>query len=297
VASVGGVHAALTDWKHPDTGVTRRILVLGFDPSKEVLRMPAVQEQQHVIRLPDMVLFDAASRKEYGPVAAEFRAGRQVSTEIGRHMVTVAGLFEMGTSFGVDGTVITSDVNFLRMLPRRPSGLIDIGLVRLAPGAEVEPVRQALDAYLPADVEVLTKRAYIDREMAYWGQTTPIGFVFAFGAIMGIVVGIVVVYQILFADVSEHLAEYATLKAIGYRNHDLAMIVLQEATILALLGFVPGWLLSTWLYGVTQRATFLPLSMEPDLFATVLVMTVAMCCVSGILALRKVRAADPAEVF
>jgi putative ABC transport system permease protein len=297
VASVGGIYAALTNWKNPENGSTRLILLVGFDPTKQVLEIPAVQEQQQVLRLPDKVLFDAASRREYGPVAAHFRAGRPVSTEVGRHLVTVAGLFEMGTSFGIDGTVVTSDVNFLRMVSHRPAGLIDIGVVKLSPEAELESVRAALDAYLPADVEVLTKRGYVDREMAFWAQSTPIGFVFAFGAIIGIVVGIVVVYQILFADVSEHLAEYATLKAIGYRNRDLAIIVLQEATILALVGFVPGCLLSMWLYRVAQRATFLPLGMEPGLFGTVLVMTVVMCCVSGILALRKVRAADPAEIF
>ncbi len=90
--------------------------------------------------------------------------------------------------------------------------------------------------YLPDDVLVLTKQQFVQREKDYWNSATPIGYIFAFGAIMGFVVGAIIVYQILFADVSEHLNEYATLRAIGYRNRFVSGIVLQQAAILAVLG-------------------------------------------------------------
>jgi putative ABC transport system permease protein len=203
----------------------------------------------------------------------------------------------MGTSFGIDGTLITSDLNFLRLLPSREKGLIDIGVIRLRPGVDPEPVRAALTKHLPKDVLVLTKQAFMEHEKLYWAATTPIGFVFAFGAVIGLVVGLVIVYQILFADISDHLAEYATLKAIGYTNRYLFSVVFQEATILAVLGYIPGLLISLGLYHLTESATLLPMRMSVTLALAVLALTVGMCCGSGAIALRKVRSADPADVF
>ena len=99
----------------------------------------------------------------------------------------------------------------------------------------------------------MTKADFIARETAYWNGATPIGYVFAFGAIMGLVVGAIIVYQILFADVSDHLNEYATLRAMGYRNRFVSGIVLQEAAILAVLGYVPGVAAASWLSGIAAQ--------------------------------------------
>jgi putative ABC transport system permease protein len=137
----------------------------------------------------------------------------------------------------------------------------------------------------------------VDRERRYWNGATPIGFVFAFGAIMGLVVGMIIVYQILFADVSEHLNEYATLRAIGYRNRFVSGIVMQQAAILAVLGFVPGALAASYLYKVAAGATRLPLYMTAERGLVVFGLILFVCIASGILALRKVRKLDPAEVF
>jgi len=146
-------------------------------------------------------------------------------------------------------------------------------------------------------VLVLTKQEFVDRERAYWNGATPIGYVFAFGAIMGFVVGAIIVYQILFADVSEHIKEYGTLRAIGYRNRFVSGIVLQQAAILALLGYVPGAALAALLYHAAAGATRLPLYLTVERGLVVLSLTLAMCLISGFLALRKVRRLDPAEVF
>jgi putative ABC transport system permease protein len=211
--------------------------------------------------------------------------------------VQVVGLFEMGTSFGIDGSLMTSDDNWLRLFPDRSRNSIQLGLLKLKQGADPDVVRDRLRAYLPEDVLVLTKADFVNREVAYWNRATPIGYVFAFGAIMGFVVGAIIVYQILFADVSEHLGEYATLRAMGYSNGFVSGIVLQQAAILGVLGFVPGLLAAHVLYGRAAAATFLPLSVTPERAGTVFAMTLAMCAISGLLAVRKVRRLDPAEVF
>ena len=114
---------------------------------------------------------------------------------------------------------------------------------------------------------------------------------------MGFVVGGIIVYQILFSDVSEHLNEYATLRAMGYSNRFVSGIVIQQALILALLGFIPGVLISNGLYSTASDATNLPIHMTVERVLTVLAMTLVMCSVSALLAVRKVRRLDPAEVF
>jgi len=297
VEAVSPVYLGLALWKNPDSGKSRPIFTVGVDPADNAVTLPGVRAQLNLIRMPDVVLYDRAGRPEYGNIAAALDAGRPLTVEANNRAITVGGLFEMGTSFGVDGTLITSDTNFLRLFPARAHGLIDIGVIRLQPGADRIATREALRAAFPNDVLVLTRADYIEREHRYWETSTPIGYVFTFGVIMGFVVGAIIVYQILFADVSDHLAEYATLKAMGYPNSYLFGVVFQEAILLAALGYLPGILITVGLYRVAGDATKLPLEMTAPLAGSVLALAVVMCCVSGGIALRKIRSADPAEIF
>jgi putative ABC transport system permease protein len=284
-------------WKNPWNTNRRSINTVGFQLSDALLALDGFDEAGTPLRQQDVVLFDRASRPEFGPVAAAIDAGKRVVTEINDREIEVVGLFEMGTSFGIDGTVIMSDDNWLRLFPDRPRDDIQLGLIRLHEGEDPDRVRDALDVYLPDDVLVLTKNQFVQREKDYWSSTTPIGYVFAFGAIMGFVVGAIIVYQILFADVSEHLNEYATLRAIGYQNRFVSGIVLQQAVILAVFGYLPGVAVAYWLYGKAAAATNLPLNLTPERALAVFVMTLGMCAVSGLMAVRKVRRLDPADVF
>jgi len=297
VEDVTPVYIFPSVWKNPWNNDRRGINTIGVHPEDPLLETPGFAEARHLLRRQDVVLFDRGSRPEFGPVAETLDAGKPVVTEINDREMVVVGLFEMGTSFGIDGTVITSDDNWLRLFPERPRSEIQLGLIRLQEGREAGPVRDALAAYLPGDVLVMTKPQFVEREKKYWNSATPIGYVFAFGAIMGFAVGAIIVYQILFADVSEHLNEYATLRAIGFRNRFVSGIVLQEAAILAVLGFIPGLAAAAWLYGKAAAATNLPLHVTPERAGTVFLMTLAMCAISALLAVRKVRRLDPAEVF
>jgi len=297
VESVSAIYTMLLPWKNPETGRTREIFIVGFDPADEVLALPEVNAGRPLFRRPDVVFFDEASRPEYGPIAATFRQHRPVETEVRTRHVSVGGLFTLGTSFGIDGTLVTSDLNFIRMMPARDAGAINIGIIRLKPGVDAERVRDELAAYLPKDVEVLTKQDYIEREKNYWALSTPIGYVFKFGVIMGLVVGAIIVYQILFADINDHLAEYATLKAMGYTDRYLFAVVLMEAFILAVAGYVPGAVICAWLYNLAGASTRLPLHMTFETGSIVLALTIGMCWASGAIAVRKIRSADPAEIF
>jgi len=297
VKEVTPVYIFPSVWKNPWDFQRRGINTIGFDPDKKLLDIAGFDEARKLLRKQDVVLFDTASRPEFGPVVEAFNETGPVVTEINDHEIEVVGLFSMGTSFGIDGSVITSDDNWLRLFPDRRRDEIQLGLIRLHDVADAVKIRDQLQTYLPKDVLVMTKSDFIKRETDYWNSATPIGYIFAFGAIMGFVVGAIIVYQILFADVSEHLNEYATLRAMGYRNRFVSGIVLQQAAILAVLGFIPGVALVYWLYGKAAAATNLPLYLTQERALSVFLMTPAMCSISGLLAVRKVRRLDPADVF
>ncbi len=298
VRAVAPVYLGQTVWEDPaDPSDNRNVYVVGFDPSDEVFTLPGVLEHREELREPDVVLFDALSRAEYGPVPELLDRYGRVGTEIASRWVEVVGTYQLGTSFGIDATVVTNDLNFRRLFPERRAAQIDLGLIHLEEGADPQAVKRAIRARVAEDVGILTRAEFIEREVDYWRSATPIGLVLGFGVAVGITVGSIIVYQILFADVSDHVREYATLKAMGYTDRFLSMVVIKEALILAVLGFVPGFGVALLLYRTAEQATQLPMTMTAPRVAGVLALTIGMCCLAGAMALRKVRKADPAEVF
>lgn len=297
VQSVHPIYLDYTSWKNPVTGRPRSILIFGINPEVNVFSLPGVQENLDKLKLPDVVLFDRSSRLEYGPIAADSEQGKTVTAEVRRRQIKVGGLFTLGASFGADGNLIVSDVNFLRIFTNRQRGLIDIGLIRLKPGLDPIIAAQQLRDYLPKDINVLTKQEFIDFERNYWASSTAIGFIFTLGTIMGFIVGTVIVYQILYTEVTDHLSEYATLKAIGYTQNYLLTVILQEALLLAVLGYMPGFAFTLFMYKAARDATLLPVFMSINRAVMVLIMTMLMCFFSGVIAVRKLRSADPADIF
>ncbi|MDJ0733286.1 MAG: ABC transporter permease DevC [Nostocaceae cyanobacterium] len=297
VESVYPIYLNYASWKNPVTGIPRNLLVIGINPEHNILNLPGVRENLDKIKLPDVVLYDRSSRQEYGPITANFEQGKTVTAEVGRKLIKVGGLFTLGASFGADGNLITSDINFLRMFLNRQKGLIDIGLIKLKPGNDEKLVAQQLKQYLTPDVRVFTKQEFIDFERHFWASSTAIGFIFTLGTIMGFIVGTVIVYQILYTEVADHLVEYATLKAIGYTQKYLLIVIIQEAFILAVLGYVPGIAFSLFLYQRAREATLLPVFMHLGRAVLMLILTILMCFISGAMAVRKLRYADPADIF
>jgi len=284
-------------WRVPQTRRNSPILVLGFNPEKSVFTLPGVNQNLDKIKLPNSFLFDRGSRGEYSSTIAEIEQGKTVVTEIEGRRIEVSGLFNVGASFAADGNLITSDTNFLRLFPKHKAGEISAGLITLKPGIDPQKMAAILKASLPNDVKVLTKSEFVEFEKNYWANNTPIGFIFSLGTGIGFIVGVVIVYQIIYSDVSEHLAEYATLKAMGYKDIYLFGIVFQEAIILAILGYLPACAISVVLYVLTRTATNLPLFMTVNRALFVLALTILMCLISAMIAMRKLRAADPSDIF
>jgi putative ABC transport system permease protein len=297
VESVTPMQIGFAIWRNPENLNTRQLMVIAYPPEADIFNFPSVKVAQEQVKKADVVLFDEAGRAEFGPIAQWFKEGKKITTEVSGRKITVGGIFKMGASFGADGNIITSDLNLIRLNSRRSQGLIDVGLIKTKPNVDVSQVLSNIRRVLPDDVKVLTKQGFMNFEKSYWQSSTSIGFIFSLGSAMGFIVGIVIVYQILYTDVSDHLAEYATLKAMGYRSYFLISVVLQEALILSVLGFLPGFFLSIGLYSLTKNATSLPIGMTLNRGITVFILTVIMCVVSGVIAMRKVQSAEPADIF
>ncbi|MGB7249942.1 MAG: ABC transporter permease DevC [Phormidesmis sp.] len=294
------------NWKNPVTRKAFLVRTLAFNLGDPVLLLPGVEEHLSALQVANTALIDTKARAEIGPTEAG------IVSELADRTIEIVGTFELGTDFASgNGNLIMSDVNFLRYFAnrgpeedRRSFATTDVGVIKLASAAnspaDVQRVVKALRQVLPEDVLVMPKDGpggFVERERAYWQENTNIGFVFSLLTTMSFFVGIILVYQILYTDVADHWAEYATLKAMGYSNGYLLKVVLQEALLLSVLGFIPGFAVSYLLYTGAANATGLFFNMTVQRVSNLFIATLVMCIVSGAIAVRKVQATDPAEVF
>ena len=298
VASLGSLYIGQADWRNPDNRASRQIFVYGIDPNQPAFNLPEVNQHLDELKLLNRALFDrAGALPQLGDVPTLLKKENSLSVQTNDLEIKIVGLFTLGSSFSAEGNLITSNSTFLRLFSQRQANEIDVGIVKIKPNASIVQVQADLRAVLPDDLLVLTLDEFSARENAYWQTGSPIGYIFNLGVAIGFLVGLVIVYQILYTDVSDHLSEYATLKAMGYSDAYLIGVIVQESLFLAALGFIPGFLLSTGLYALFKSATFLPIAMNLTRATMVLVLTIVMCVGAGALAMRKLQQADPADIF
>ena len=296
VAEAYPLYLGLAPFKNIQTQTKRTLMVYGFDPDSQIFKIDAIDDKRAELRLKDTVLFDEYSRPEFGPMRQLLAADQNV-TEINDYKVTVVGLFRLGVSFAADGNVVTSDLNFMRIFSRRNHEDIDLGVIKLHPGASATQVQAALRSQLNEFVNIFTYEELLSYEKDYWANTAPIGFIFGFGTVMGWVVGLVIVYQILFTDIANHRNEFATLKAMGYEQGYFVRVVFASAFFLAVLGFIPGYLLSLGLYHMAESKMYMPMPLPFGKVTTVFMFMLSMCFMAGLLAIRKLKDANPADMF
>ncbi|MGF1603178.1 MAG: ABC transporter permease DevC [Thermosynechococcaceae cyanobacterium] len=273
-----------------------RVKILAFNPAQPAFALPEVNQQLEKLKEPGTILYDRLSQDALGPIPDLLKQEPNVITVMGNRRTRVTGLFTLGSTLFTKGHVIMGDGSYIDYAGPDSLENVSVGLLSLDPGADLLQVQTQLQKTLPASVEVLTRAELIQKEVTYY-ESDPSGVVLNFGAVMGFIVGVIVVYQVLYSDVIEHLPEYATLKAMGFADGALLRVVLQEAMILAVLGFVPGCIASVGVYSLLSSLTKIPLSLRPDVMLQVFVLTVIMCMAAGGIATQKLRQADPADVF
>lgn len=297
VESVSEVYMSLAQWKNPWKKSELPINVYGIEPGRTPLDLPGYSEAQNELRLRDTVMFDRRSRSSYGKVIEEVEKEGFCVAEVNLRRIRVAGLLNVGISISTDGNLYCSPANFYRLFPQRNPGSIDLGLVKLKPGTDPVAVAKRLAPLLGAEARIMTSRQLFESEVKFVREQAPIDFIFGMGAVVGFFIGFVVVYQILYTEVTNHLPQLATMKAVGFTDGYLLQLVLCQSMILSFLGYVPGFILAIFIYQIAEDQIQMQFSMTFERALGVGLATVFMCCLSAMIAVRKAWAADPAEVF
>jgi putative ABC transport system permease protein len=283
-------------WAYNRETISYDTRVFAYNPQLKIFDMPELNRQQFKLREPFTVLFDRLSRSELGPIPSQMATKSTTTAMLNHQRVIVNGLFSLGCSFFLsEGNIITSDRTFAEMFGANSLEQVSLGIIRVKPGTDLIALKQGIEQAVPG-IKVLTHQELQSKELKFQ-DTNPSSTIFNFGAIMGFIVGVAIVYQVLYSDVSDHLSEYATLKAIGYSNRSLLLVIFQEALFLAILGYIPGFIVTLGMYQLLTTLTKLELIMTVNLALTVFILTLAMCLISAAIASNKLRAADPADVF
>jgi putative ABC transport system permease protein len=291
VAEATPLYFGFAKWKSGEGNLWPDVFIIGFDPASHIFIPDSINRQSAVLDQVDTVLVDSATRPIFGPLDA----GRVV--EIDDRKVTIGGQYILGTGFMGLGVALTSKANFARLFPQRGSTIVNLGVIRLKAG--VDPGRAAgdLQQLAGAGTRIFTRQELEAHETAYWTTRTSVGIIFGSGLLISLVVGTMIVYQIVSTQVGRQLPQFATLKAIGYRDRSLAATVSAMSLLIVIAGFIPALAAALGLYSLIRQKTLLPVMMSEMRLLTVFAAALGMAVISALLAVWVLRRADPADLF
>jgi putative ABC transport system permease protein len=287
VAEVEELVVGFANWRKPKGGTTAALLV-GSEISRGTLPWDVTQGHIPDLAAPNGVAVDQTYFGELGIDQLGDRA------EVNNLEVTVRAVTQGIRSFTTLPYVFTTLPTARALLDATAEQSYYL-LVRLEAGTSIEAARKAIAARLP-DTEILTHDQFRTRSLDYWLFETGAGSALIAGAVLGIIVGIVIVAQTLYASTKDHLNEFATLRALGASAGYIHRVILMQAVLSAVLGYALGIVLSLLVIQASQSSTLL-IVMTPGLAALLLGLTVGMCVLAAVCAIFKVTRIDPAVVF
>ncbi|MGZ5866574.1 MAG: ABC transporter permease [Xanthobacteraceae bacterium] len=276
------------EWRRP-SGEAATVVVVGTDPVYGLAPWNLVEGSLADLAQADGVIVDETYLGELGI------KGRGDVAEIEGNRARVVALTKNIRAFTTTPYVFTT-LGRARNYIGIGSGEVTHLMVRTAPGVDRPAVKAALAARLLPTSEVLTRAEFVSRSRNHWLFSTGAGFALIAGAILGLVVGTVIVAQTLYSSTKDHIAEFATLRAIGSTSGYIHKVILCQAMISAVIGFSAAAFAGILTMKLTAEAV-LPVIVTPRLLAALLVLTVVMCVVSALAAIAKVTRIDPAVVF
>lgn len=295
------LYITLGSWRALNAREERPIRIFAFNPEYPVFLTPEIKRAQLGLKTSYTTLADSRSKAVYGSLNSGIQA------ELSGRSVLITDTFPLGSNFVAEGNLIMGDQTFFNLFVSQPSGIagniraspqqVDLGLIKLKSNADIEQVVQALNQELPTDVIVKTKQRLLEEEAKFWIRSTAIGFIFEMGTGLAFVVGIVMVYNVIYTNIDENVPQYGTLRAIGYPRLYLIQVVFLQSMMVAIAGFIPGFWLSVLLCRLISNATGLVLSISSNTVHLVFLLTMSMCLISGFLASQKLRRLDPADVY
>jgi putative ABC transport system permease protein len=296
VADGIGLFIANVPWDRGEKDIS--LTTFGIDPAKPGFLAPEISGDIALLQVQDAAVLDRLARGLGKDEAAAIRPQSPLSFETQGRTLTAYATFAGGGGFGGDGYMLVSDQTFLSLFPARSSAAPDHILLTLRPGAQPEAVIARLKTLISdPGLRIRTYAQAADDDLRYQQTKRPTGIIFGFGVLIGVLVGLVIVYQVLSTDVADHLREYATFKAMGYGPGFFLGVVFEEALVLGIMGFVPGLIVGTAILTLMGKITTLPLAMTPSMALSVFLGTVVFSSLSGAIATRRLAAADPADLF
>jgi putative ABC transport system permease protein len=310
VLDVRTLDLGITRWQNPITGEMRAIAIMGVDPSRPALDLPVLKEPSPILNSANHVLIDDATRFDYGPQNGRYFSDLDIGidTDVTGKRVVIGDVFEMGTGLAANGALLMSHDAFRRLAPDRMtlpsrSQQVSMLIVRLREGVPVIEGQRTIANRITmlggsmSSAQVLTLEEAKNAERWHWYVRTPIGIIFGIGVALAVIVGGVICYMVLAADVIAKLPEYATLKALGYSNSFLVKTLLGQAAWLAGAAFPPAVIASLTLYAITSFFAGVPITMTTGRIVLVALLSFSMCTAAGWIALRKMTKAEPANLF
>ena len=288
VAEATPVVIGFAQWKMPLGGTTPVFIIGSQIRSGALLPWNLVEGSVSSLELPGAVAIDRSYFDRLGI------SGFGASAEIRDQRVEVRALTRGIRSFTTTPYVfapLDRARAYTGMSPNKTTYI----LVRITPDADVETVRSRLKANI-SDVEVLTPAEFRDRSRSFWLFGTGAGAALFAGALLGVIVGTVIVAQTLYSSTKDHLNEFATLRAIGSSGRYIHKVIIWQALLSAVIGFCIAAGIGFFIVKRTAE-TALPIMMTPQLTLGLFVLTVVMCVLSAVGAIAKVTRIDPAMVF
>lgn len=280
--------SSFAEWRAPD-GTSAISVVVGADPADGGLKpWGFITGGAEDMTAPNAVIVDSAYLEKLGI------SGTGAMAEIEQNRVRVAALTSGIRSFTMSPYVFTT-LDRARGMLNMAAGSASFVLVQLQPGADLLTTRQSLRTAL-RHADVLTAEEFRDRSLDQWLFATGAGAALIGGALLGVLVGTVIVAQTLYASTKDHLNEFATLRALGSTSRYVYGVILTQAGLNAVSGYVLGMAVAL-LVVVFSEDTALPVVMTLPLAGLLFLLTVVMCAISAVSAIYKVTRIDPAMVF
>jgi putative ABC transport system permease protein len=291
VAEATPIYFGVAKWKGGQGDLWPDVFMIGYDPASHVFTPDSINGQTAVLDRADTVLVDSSTR----PIFGSLDTGRVV--EIDDRKVTIGGQYTLGTGFMGLGVALASTANFARLFPQRGSAIVNLGAIRLKAGVDPDSAARDLQKLVGSGTRTFTRQQLDAHETAYWTTRTSVGIIFGSGLLISFVVGIMIVYQIVSTQVGRQLPQFATLKAIGYRDRALATTVSAMSLLIVIAGFIPALAAAMGLYSVIRQKTLLPVMMSEMRLLAVFAAALGMAVISALLSVWVLRRADPADVF
>ncbi len=288
VAAVVPLIVAFQEWRKPAGGSTR-VVVLGTDAEDNGLApWNLIAGSWDDIKAPEGIGVDRTYFNELGVT------GAGDSAQIGTGRVKIRAVTDGIRSFTQSPFVFTT-LNRARQLIGAEGEKSSFFLVQLQPGADAAAVKASLEGRLES-AEVLTRQEFHDRSLRQWLFRTGAGVALIGGALLGTLVGTVIVAQTLYSSTKDHINEFATLRALGSSSSYIHRVILAQAGMSAVIGYLLGMMLAL-MAEAGSRATPLPIVLTPTLVVGLFCLTLFMCAISALSAIMKVTKIDPAVVF